>query len=163
MRKESGSGAADSEKGAHMRILIAIFFLFLSAGQAVAGESVTLSQINNSGVMGSLGVRLGTIVTVEGVIVKNDSQQKADSGEPFFLSIEKVNGALLKRPVKYPFRTANQWVKLEEPKVGYKFKYIGYETGGFAGSPEGEFKYVPPYQATGYYFDTSFLVLSATK
>lgn len=150
----------------HVFVIATVIFSCLAlwnGSQEASQEAVTVAQINNKGVTGTLGVKLGTIVTVEGQVVENDSKAKEDSGEPYFLEISRVNGHALKSPVRYAFRTANQWVKIKEPAVGNKFKYAGYETGGFSGSPDGEFKYVPAYATTGYYFKTEFLVLGEKK
>jgi hypothetical protein len=122
-------------------------------------KKITLGDINNIGVTGALGQKLGTIITVTGVVEENSSEAKEDEGEPFFLSITAVNGNPLKAPVKYPFRAAHDWIKIETPKIGDHFDYVGYETGSFDGSPDGEFKYAVAYTSTGYYFKTSFLIL----
>ena len=50
-------------------------------------------------------------------------------------------------------------LELEKPKVGNKFKYIGYETGGFTGVPEKTFDYMPAIATTGYYFTTDFVAV----
>lgn len=138
---------------------ITLFYPALAAAQG----GISVAKVNNDGVIGYLGARLGTIVTVEGSIVKNESNSKADSDEPYFLAIRKVDGKPLKSAVRYPVRAAYSFIDLKKPKIGDAVKYIGYETGSFAGSPSGEFKYIPAYTATDYHFETSFQILTEAK
>jgi hypothetical protein len=141
---------------------------FFSLGALVMIESsqtattpgpIPLAEISNRGVQGMLGRPLGTIVNVSGEVVANDSRAKEDADQPFFLRIDQVDGKKLAKPVRYPFRLANQWVKMPVPKIGQRFEYAGYETGAFQGSPDGEFKYVPAYTSVGFSFVSEFRVL----
>lgn len=141
-------------------VLVVVIFCF---GCSSLHKEMSLAEINNAGVTGMLGPKLGTVVIVAGTVEENTSQSKGDEGEPFFLSIDSVNGNQLKSPVKYPLRTAHEWIKIETPKIGDHFNYVGYETGGFEGSPDGEFKYAPAYSTTGYFFNTSFLIIANGK
>jgi hypothetical protein len=102
---------------------------------------------------------MGTIVDVAGVVVENKSNAKADLSEPFFLRIDTVDGRKLDAPQLYS-SSAMQLVRdVPALKVGDSFKCVGYETGGFRGSPEGEFKYVKPYATQGFFFHVEFVVL----
>jgi hypothetical protein len=122
---------------------------------------VLLKDIAERGVEGRLGVRLGTIVEAAGEVVANTSRAMIDADVPFFLQINTVDGRDLDKPVLYRFDMANQWVKVKTPKIGDSFRYAGYETGGFGGSPAGEFDYVGEYATTGYGFATRFAILGA--
>lgn len=150
------------------RILLAIALgaaLAVAATQAKEGERkppISLQDLRDRGVAGHLGVPLGTIATIVGQVVKNDSRNKADSAEPFFLQIEKVDGMKLPQPVKYPFRP-QQFAKLPQPKIGEAFQYVAFETGGYDGSPQGEFDFVPAYQTINYDFITSLVILAVKK
>jgi hypothetical protein len=126
-------------------------------------KPIPAAELQKRGVSGRLSRALGTIVTVKGTVVANRSRRKADAGVPSVLRIAKVNGKRLKQPVTYRFRLAHDWVKVPAPKVGQKFHLIGFETGAFVGSPEGEFKHVPAYTTTGFHFETTFLVLAVKK
>ena len=121
-------------------------------------KSIHVSELNLNKVIGYLGHPLGEIVTIEGIAADgNDTRQKADTGE-LLLRVQGVNGKPLKREVIlhfFPF----QGVPIKNPSVGAKFRYIGYETGGFSGVPEKAFDYVPQAATTGHYFSTSFVVL----
>jgi hypothetical protein len=130
-----------------------------------SSEPISLEEIRERGISGELGPRLGAIVEVAGEFVANTQRTKATSAEKFMLSITSVKGHRLNAPVQYPL-SKSPFIKPEfklrvPPKIGDKFRFIGYETGSFTGSPEGEFDYVEPYATTDYFFDTSFEVIGA--
>jgi len=121
-------------------------------------KSIHASELNRSKVIGSLGSALGEVVIIEGVIAdENYTKRKADAGK-LLLRVQAVNGKALKEEVIFdfsPFLGAD----IRNPAVGAKFKYTGYETGGFSGIPDQAFDYVPRVPTTGYYFSTSFVIL----
>jgi hypothetical protein len=118
-------------------------------------QPVSLDEVRERGVIGQLGVPLGTMVEVTGTVVPNNSRRKADGGEPFFLQIYAVDGKPLTKPVEYAFRERLPGY-VTSPKVGESFDLRGYETGGYDGVP---LHYSAPWQDTGFYFTTKFLVL----
>jgi hypothetical protein len=104
---------------------------------------------------------MGTILQVTGVVVENKSNAKADESEPFFLRVDTVDGRKLDAPQLFS-PSAMQLVRdVPSLKVGDAFKCVGYERGGFRGSPDGEFKYVQPYATQGFFFHIEFVVLKA--
>jgi hypothetical protein len=121
-----------------------------------AAIPVPLGDVRDKGVMGELGVPLGTMVTVSGKAVPNNSRSKANEGEPLFLQITSVDGKALSKPVEYPFRKARDFIDAASPKIGDSFEFRGYETGGYSGVP---LNYGAPWQDTSFYFSTEFLVL----
>lgn len=126
--------------------------------RSASGGSIPISELNRSKVIGSLGYALGEIVVIEGIIAdENYTKRKEDDGE-LLLSVQTVNGKPFKNQIIFHFRTFLS-AEVKKPLVGARFKYSGYETGGFTGVPEKVFGYVPLVATTGYYFSTSFVVL----
>ena len=120
--------------------------------------AIRVDKLNRSKVLGSLGYALGEVVTIEGVMAdENYTKRKADAGA-LLLRAQVVNGRTLKGEVVLAFSPFSG-IELKNPTVGVRFKYTGYETGGFAGIPEKAFAYVPRVATTGFYFSTSFVVL----
>lgn len=121
-------------------------------------KPIHVSRLNSSNVIGSLGRPLGEVVTIEGIAAdENYTRRKADTGE-ILLRVQAVNGKALKREAIlacHHYRGA----EMKKPSAGMKFKYVGYETGGFSGIPEAAFVYVPRAPTSGYYFTTSFVIL----
>lgn len=129
-------------------------------GAASADAPISLQELQERGVVGPLGRRLGTIVEITGVAVANTSRAKAEADLPFQLRLNTLDGKPLKESVIYPFVRASTELTLVAPAVGDSFHYVGYESGGFGGSPEGEFHYVAPRTTTGYSFESWFVVLA---
>jgi len=126
---------------------------------AQSGPGIPLSALQQRGVIGRLQLKLGTIATVAGTAVANRARTKEAMDAPLLLRIERVNGKRLAHPVLYRFGHRT----MKPPKIGEKFRYVGYETGGYVGSPAGEFKYVPAYTAHSYSFRTSFSILAHAR
>lgn len=119
---------------------------------------INISELNGGSVIGSLGYALGEIIVVEGVAAdENYRRRKADAGK-LLLRVKSVNGKQLKDEIIFDFRVF-PGAGVENPAAGAKFKYVGYETGGFSGAPEKAFDYVPRVPTQGFYFGTSFVVL----
>jgi hypothetical protein len=119
--------------------------------------SINVSDLNRLQVIGQLGQPLGKIVVVEGVVADDSYRHiKADLGETL-LRITTLNGKQLAEERVFPYRGLT--TEVEKPKVGSKFKFSGYETGGFTGVPAGTFEYTPAFATTGYYFTTNFVVI----
>lgn len=141
--------------------LISIIMCQTAAGQKRTksnSQSIHISTLNGSKVIGSLGHQLGEIVVIEGVVADESyTKRKADAGE-LLLRVRAVNGKPLKEEVIFEFRPFSSG-GIKNPPVGVRFKYTGYETGGFSGTPEKAFDYVPRVPTTGYNFTTSFVIL----
>ncbi len=139
-------------------IVAAISTIFPFAGNSIGEpakplKSITVQELASIEVIGWLGRPLGTIVTVEGIVADGSyTMTKADDGCTL-LRIETVDGKQL------PKEKVFQYSGNDKPKVGSKFKYIGYETGGFTGAPAKLFDYMPAFATTGYRFSTEFHVL----
>ncbi len=124
---------------------------------------VTLAQIHN-GVVGRLGQKLGTIVTIRGQVVKNRSRAKAHSDVPFWLEVQSVNGRRLAQPVLFRFPSLRA-DKPKTPQIGDRFAYLAYEGGGFTGTPDGLFDHLDGefYATTSFHFETYLRVLKQTR
>ena len=119
---------------------------------------MSVSKLNRSKVIGSLGRPLGEVVTIEGIVADGDyTRRNADAGETL-LRVQTVNGRVLKREAVFHFRPF-EGADMKKPTAGMKFKYVGYETGGFSGMPDKAFDYVPRVATDGYYFSTSLVIL----
>lgn len=130
------------------------------AGRPVEAGPISLQEIAARGVAGRLGPRLGTIMEITGAVVANASRAKAEADLPFVWRVDGVDGHPLKEALLFPVMSAGTGVTLAAPAVGDSFHVVGYETGGFGGAPDGEFKYVPAYPTTGFGFATRFVVLA---
>jgi hypothetical protein len=128
-----------------------------SGSPATTSREISVEEIRDKGVVGLLGLPLGTIVTVSGVAVPNTSLRKADEGEALFLKVVAVDGQPLAKPIEFPFRKAHDTVVASEPVIGKEFSYRGYETGGFEGVP---LNYGASWQTMGFHFSDEFLVLA---
>ncbi len=127
-----------------------------------ANGPVNVNELNRRKVIGTLGLELGTIVTIEGIVADESyRRERSDVGETL-LRVQSVNGNRLKHEVVFPFMK-HEIGSVATPTVGARFKFTGYETGGFVGEPNGVFDYVPRFAATSYHFRTSFYVLKDAK
>lgn len=118
---------------------------------AQEGEPVKVSDIRAQGVTGDLGLPLGTLVTVEGIVVDGDELRTQATSGRTLLRVEKVGETELPTPVMYPFPENSD---LERPAAGESFSGVVYETGGFVGAPEGLFEHVEPFATVGFHFQT---------
>jgi hypothetical protein len=138
----------------------AVWFAFPVSRAEKAPEqakSVNVAELNQMQVIGWLGQPLGKTVTVEGVVADETFVRwKAQAGRTLLL-IQAADGNVLPERVVFCFDRAVR--EIEEPKAGSRFKYVGYETGGFTGAPPGLFDYTGPYCTTSYGFTTEFVIL----
>jgi hypothetical protein len=126
--------------------------------QRPKGQTIYAAKLDPRKIVGYLGHSLGEIITIEGVTADETyTRKKADTGH-LLLRVQAVNGKRLKREVVM-YVSVFEAVSIKDRSPGIKFKYIGYETGEFSGTPEKAFEYVPRVATTGYSFTTSFMVL----
>jgi hypothetical protein len=121
---------------------------------------IPLAQVRERGIMGRLGVPMGTIVEVTGEVVENRSFAKGEATEPFFLRVDTVDGTKLEHPQLYPSSAMPLARKAGLLSVGDPFRCVGYEVGYYHGSPPGEFKYIPSRADFGFGFASKFIVLA---
>ncbi len=150
-----------------MRIWLAILIVVLCVMPfhpiVEAGDKmITLSELSSTKIMGSLGRPLGAVVTIDGMVVDDYYRKlKSDEGETL-LKVEKVDGKALPGETIIPLHMAPSG-SIKMPAPGFRFRYKGYETGGFTGVPEEAFRYVPRVATEGFHFKTYFLIISEEK
>ena len=141
---------------------VAITFL-VPGGMSIADKppekkkSITVAELQEMQVLGSLDHPLGEIVTIEGVVAGEDYRRdKGDLGHTL-LRIQSVNGKKLTEEWVFHFNPFSDDVK--KPKVGSRFKYVGYESGGFGGLPTKAFEIIGLIALPSYSFGTHFVIL----
>lgn len=117
-------------------------------------------SISPAAMKGLLGSPLGTVVTVEGIAAGDDYRRMREDMGCTLLRIERINGKPLAKEIVFRFHS-HELARIAAPAVGARFKFVGYETGGFSGIPEGAFEYIPRVATTGFGFSTTFLVLKS--
>lgn len=116
-------------------------------------QSISVQELNKMQVIGWLGQPLGRIVTIEGLVAGDDYRRmKADLGHTL-LRVRAVNERAL--PAEQVFHFHGK----VKPMVGGKFRYTGYETGGFTGHPQELEEFGPPVAGTRYGFTTEFVIV----
>ncbi|MHC9543455.1 MAG: hypothetical protein AB9903_28425 [Vulcanimicrobiota bacterium] len=143
--------------------LITVIFMMSFHSTGYAGEkTITLSELNKSRIIGYLGRPLGSIVTIEGTVVDDCYRKmKSDEGE-ILLKVQKVDGKDLSGEIIIPLRLEPSGA-VKKPLPGYRFRFMGYETGSFTGMPEEAFRYIPQAASEGFQFKTYFLVIREEK
>ena len=123
------------------RALVGITLVAVLVAGAKPGSRTppSVDDFAKTPVRGALGVPLGKIVDVAGVAIDASSTRRKSDEGLVLLSIESANGTVLGRPVVVPFQTP-AWAPVPAPKPGKRFRFAGYETGSFAGVPEGAAK-----------------------
>jgi len=120
-------------------------------------KSIPLADLRDRPVMGSLGHPLGTIVVIEGEVADESYTNLKEDDGATLLRVRAVNGEKLAGERLFHFGSLN--LRVGTPAVGSRFKFTGYETGGFTGTPTKAFDYVGRFADTGYRFTTEFVVL----
>ena len=113
--------------------IVALVVLAAARGTQGAGKTgvagsqapISLQELQQWGVAGPLGRRLGTIVEISGVAVANTSRAKSEADLPFRLRVDTPDGKPLKESVFYPFVRAGRELTLPAPAVGDTFHYVG--------------------------------------
>ena len=96
-------------------------------------KPIPIDEVRKRGVLGALGHPLGTIVTVEGEAFDGDETKWKWDATKTLLRVKTVDGTELKKEAVFHFHSEDA----EKPKFGAKFKYTGYETGGYHGTVAG--------------------------
>lgn len=148
-------------------LLLSVATLSASLGRHSSGSQtdspITFKELDDRGIEGTLGHPLGTVMEVSGRVVANTSRAKGDVDEPFFLRIEEVDGHKLYQPRLFSCTAMPLVRSAPDLKVGDTFRCIGYESGGFQGTPGDVFKHVPVAATKGFGFAVNFAVVKLTS
>lgn len=164
-----------------MRVIIAFLILLHTFNVCLAQDKKIPVKINNPGnqfeLVGELGKKLGTTVTLQGIITEGKSQ--ADYGKPI-LAVQMINDSFIQHDIQIPvtpyssdfgdtseapFRS-EEYVKKPLPKLkkGDTYLFRAYETGEFIGTPSDAYDEAGIIlQTTGFYFKNSLVVISGKK
>ena len=156
-----------------MTHMLPLLCLTLLASTTLAQDNPTKVPVvppsANFELVGELGTKLGSTVTLEGIIV--EGRFKGYEGGPNLL-VQKIDGVGTQRVVQLPvspyFGKFGEKIsdKAALPKIanGLTFRLRGYETGGFVGIPSDAYGEAGiPLQTTGFYFRNSFVVFNGEK
>lgn len=144
---------------------ISICFLLLISNIVYSQDNKTQILITNPQesfeIVGELGVKLGTTVTVEGKII--EGPLKGYEGGPSLI-IETINETSNQKMIQIPIKP--YWGEFGErslPKIktGKTYRFRVYETGNFVGVPREAYKEAKiMLQTSGFYFKNELVVIS---
>jgi hypothetical protein len=136
-------------------LLILIVTMILMRPACGDEKMLTLPELGSHKIMGILGKPLGTVVLLEGVVLRDSYRRlKSDEGE-ILLKVERIDGKPRPGDIIIRFRPS-YLASIPKPVPGDHFRYAGYETGAFEGIPDEAFKYIPRSATTGFQFETHF-------
>ena len=174
----------------HKACLLSLLFLAFGCAadaQEAAKRPITLDELNNRQVVGTLGKPLGTVVEIEAKVIAGSELRLKQYDGAYLLSVTHVDGNKLDQPTVLRFSTgfsdvklANDHFSLYELKHGKKTGrlnsaqiselekgYVGrsvrlavYEVGGFRGRPLKLPDDAPLWADVGFYFDTRLEILA---
>ncbi|THB65803.1 MAG: hypothetical protein D6B27_07920 [Gammaproteobacteria bacterium] len=148
-----------------------------------AESSITVKSLNETPVIGVLGVPLGTATVIDATIISGSNLRGKDSFGKYLLKVHSVNGKeiynepavqfyvikglsvklarngfelyKLKHGKETSILSENDIADLEKGYVGKRVKLRVYEAGKFSGAPEN----IPiPWQDKGFHFQTYLFV-----
>ena len=126
--------------------------------------AVPLAVIRARGIMGELGVPLGTVVKAHAVVVSGDALNKKAAAGELFLRLDVVNGQRLKRPALLELTLHDlAKEKLIPPSPKEAITVTGWETGGYEGIVPHEFDYVAGYSGVAFNFQTHFVAVTISR
>lgn len=151
-----------------MKIIILVFLLVFMAEYSYSQENKIPVEINNLSdkyeIIGELGFQLGTIVTVEGIVVRGPF--KGYEGG-LNLNIQKIDGLPTQKHIQIPvtpfYRKFGQ-DNLPKLNTGSCFRLRVYETGAYIGVPYDAFDEAGViFQTASFYFRNELVVVSGEK
>lgn len=127
---------------------------------------ISLTDVEQQGIIGKLNYPIGTIINVSGTIIKtktlNPYYFKNIQKYQILLNIEKVDGLALETPVQYEFQLEAWTIKddIRPPNPGATFNYWGYEWLRVVGIPDGaQAFYKVPRQGSRVKIKNEFIIL----
>jgi hypothetical protein len=96
---------------------------------------IPLADVRERGIEGSLGVPLGTVVTIRGTAVDGwTALKQKEYQSDVFARVETVNERRLPEPVLVRLKIEQLTIdKVDLPKPGAAVDFVGWETGGYDG------------------------------
>lgn len=144
-------------------LLIFTFLTEVSCSQEIK-TTVSISDPDSQYVLtGELGEKLGSVVTVCGVIVEGPG--KGYEGGPNLL-VQMINGRYYQRKIQVPVSSVFGDIEdfTPELKNGYTYRLKVYETGEFVGIPPEAYKQLKRLiQTTNFYFRNRLVIISAER
>ena len=122
--------------------MITILGLLLLASSCVAQDESSNSPISYSdaqsrGVVGQLGLKLGTVANVSGTIISGSELRTKEADGRYFLKISHVDGKRLDSTVVLAYRIPS-WANVKLlPIAGKSVELKVFEEGEFSGLPDG--------------------------
>lgn len=173
---------------------LALSLAGLSIGASIQPEkapppkkTITYSELQQADVIGRLGVKLGTCVSIRAEVVSGDSlRTKADSGR-YLLRVLEVDGRALAKSELFSYSGAPGYSEMptgpselsklvrnksareliaaetaliEEGLVGTERRLVVYEVGRFDGMPCNLPASTPEWQSSGFGFGTSLTIVA---
>jgi hypothetical protein len=139
-------------------ITLATFFQ-IACTCAAQDSSILLRDVNNKfTLVGELGKKLGTLVTIKGVVTDEFSKRNRSGPN---ITIQMINDSATQHFIQIPLSSR----QYNEPpiagvKYGATYKLEVFETGEFVGTPSDVLKrYVIPPQTTGFYFQNRLITV----
>jgi hypothetical protein len=127
------------------------------------GNLISIVDISANGIVGQLGERLGTVMKISGLIASQSYDSVSERWKTW-ATVDRIDDRALSSPVGIKLF---EWF-ISDPesdksdvakrKPGERFTYLGYETGGFVGTPRDALNYVLPSHRIGQHFETWFEV-----
>lgn len=151
-----------------MKALIAFLILLQLSHICFAQDDSIQGQMYNPGMqvelVGKLGKKLGSLLTVQGVIVEGDSKGYADGPN---LVVQVINDSFTQQLIQIPVSAyLGEFGSRQLPvlKYGATYRLRVYETGEFVGRPSDAYREAGIIlQTTGFYFQNRLIVISAKK
>jgi hypothetical protein len=104
-----------------------------------SGVAISYSDIQTHGVIGQLGLKLGTVTNVSGTIISGGELRTKAADGRYFLKISHVDQKQLNSPLILGFHIP-PWVNVKlasDSNVGQKVELMAFEEGEFTGLPGG--------------------------
>lgn len=149
-------------------------------------KSISVDELNELKIIGKLGIPLGQAVEMEATIISGSDTGLKMHGGNYLLKLQSVAGKSLTKSLVMMFRgqgstapfprnvfelhkqklakeadvISDELLKqLEKDYVGTKVRFLGYESGGFGGIPNGLPKGYRRSAGTGFGFQSELVVL----
>jgi hypothetical protein len=130
--------------------------------RASQGNQISIFEIGANGIVGQLGEHLGTVMKISGIITSHSYDSVIERWNTW-ATVDQIDdralsssvGINLLEVITDPDSGRSDVAKL---KPGERFTYLGYESGGFVGTPRDALNYVLPSHRIEQHFETWFEV-----